>query len=435
MEGRLVLKNCAVVTRDGRVRSGVAIVIERERIARIAPDAEVPVLPGDWEIAARGRLVVPGLADCHAHLVGSLLLPPSLEVRLDTDLSRARRQHLLEEALTADEVEVLTAFALANAARAGVTFVAEHLTSPADVLGSLRAQARAAERIGVRFSNSHASSIRSGAAAGLAQVEQNAEYVRTMHTALVRPAIGFESSSVADDALLRCIAEAHPASVHFHLGATDEDLRLTYERHGTRIVPRLDAFGLLAAGTVAAYARVVDQAEIQRLWRTRAVVALTPAPRHSADPVTRTDAAQVDGIPIALGSADAGSFPRALTLAADKLVERARQRRVTDPDGFLRRLVHAGAGMLCDHLYGAPVALLEEGALADLAVHDWVFPIETGRPPVTNPLLLLGDARAAWTIVHGRVLVREGQLLGVDYVSLARDATAALEAVRARAFA
>ena len=77
MEGRLLLKNCAVFRADGRVRTGMALVVEGGLIRRVAPDADVPVLPGDWEVACRGRLVAPGLVDCHTHLVGGQLLPPT----------------------------------------------------------------------------------------------------------------------------------------------------------------------------------------------------------------------------------------------------------------------------------------------------------------------------------------------------------------------
>ena len=55
MEGRLLLKNCAVFRADGRVRTGMALVVQDGLIRRVAPDAEVPVLPGDWEVACRGR--------------------------------------------------------------------------------------------------------------------------------------------------------------------------------------------------------------------------------------------------------------------------------------------------------------------------------------------------------------------------------------------
>ena len=77
----------------------MAVVIEDGLIRRVAPDAEVPVLPGDWEVSCRGRLVMPGLVDCHAHLVGDLLVPTSGRAQGTSqkaiELSRGVTQSLL----------------------------------------------------------------------------------------------------------------------------------------------------------------------------------------------------------------------------------------------------------------------------------------------------------------------------------------------------
>ena len=84
-------------------------------------------------------------------------------------------------------------------------------------------------------------------------------------------------------------------------------------------------------------------------------------------------------------------------------------------------------------LFGAPSGAVEEGALADLVVHD-LLPAEdptTGLMPA--PLLALARSPVAWSIVDGRVTVREGQLLGADFLALAQAASRTLEALWARA--
>ena len=145
MEGRLVLKNCSIFRADGRGRAGMAIVIEDGLIRRVAPDAEIPVLPGDWEVSCRDRLVMPGLVDCHAHLVGDLLVPTSGELLLHPPQVRLEHERRMAAQLTASDVEVLSLYAMARALCSGVTLVVEHLSCPGDVAGALDAQARAAE--------------------------------------------------------------------------------------------------------------------------------------------------------------------------------------------------------------------------------------------------------------------------------------------------
>ena len=148
MEGRLLLKNCSIYRADGRIRTEMVVVVEGGLVTRVAPDAEVPVLPGDWEVACRGRMVAPGLVDCHTHLVGAQLTPLSGAFLLRNARARFELQSSLALLLTRGEVEALTAFAIARALRGGVTLLVEHLQAPSDVEGALVAQARVAEKLG-----------------------------------------------------------------------------------------------------------------------------------------------------------------------------------------------------------------------------------------------------------------------------------------------
>ena len=61
VEGRLLIKNCTL-QHAGELRHRQAVVIEGAVITGIHDDARVPVLPGDWEIAAQERLLLTGRA-------------------------------------------------------------------------------------------------------------------------------------------------------------------------------------------------------------------------------------------------------------------------------------------------------------------------------------------------------------------------------------
>ena len=176
MEGRLLFKNCSIFRADGRVREGMAVVVEGNRITKVAGDAELPTLPGDWEIACRGRLLAPGLADCHTHLVGGQLQPQTAECLLRPSAQRLERLVRLSTLLTAGEVEALTAHAIARGLKQGVTLRVEHLLAPGDVRGALAAQARTAEKLVARLIHSHASFSSTGD--GLNQLEANVEHVQ-----------------------------------------------------------------------------------------------------------------------------------------------------------------------------------------------------------------------------------------------------------------
>ena len=223
MEGRLLLKGCSVFRADGRIRSGMSVLVEGSRIAKVAPDTELPVLPGDWEVSCRGRLVAPGLVDCHTHLVGGQLQPLVGELLLRPFQQRFEHILRLGSLLSAGEVEALTAHAIARGLRQGVTLRVEHLLAPADVKGALAAQARCAERLVARLIHSHATHSIGGK--GMEQLEANLEHVQQFRRhPLVRGALGLYGSFVCDDELLRRagrMREEMGVGAHFHLGESE----------------------------------------------------------------------------------------------------------------------------------------------------------------------------------------------------------------------
>lgn len=437
MEGRLLLKNCAVFRADGRVRHGMAVVVEGNTIRRVAPDAQVPVLPGDWEVACRGRLVAPGLVDCHSHLVNGQLLPPSGYFLLMPPRERLERMRHVARLVDAGDVEALTRFAAARALRDGVTLVVEHLSCQ-DVAEGLDAQARAAESVGLRLVASHATHSLDGDATADAWLEANADFTRRYQGhPLVRGALGFHSSWTSGDALLRRLSELREASgapIVFHLSEGDHDLASTWEQHHQRVVPRLEGFGLLGPLSVAAYARAVDDAESMRLAQSGTCVALGPGAALLVEPSGRALETLLGRQNLmGLGSGGHGSLWDALSAALVTAVGAARGSRLVDPDGVLVQLFADGPAELCSRLFGVPSGAVEEGRLADLVVFDFVPAVDASSGQVPYLLGQLGRSRVAWNIVDGRVTVREGQLLGMDEVVLAREAARVLSDLWVRA--
>ncbi len=437
MEGRLVFKDCAVFHADGRVRHRMAVVVADGQILRADEDRAVPVLPGDWEVRCRGRMLAPGLVDCHCHLANAQLLPPSGELLMRTPSARLQLQRRLDTLLLPEDVEVLTAHALARAARAGVTMVVEHLSCPGAVADALKAQARAAERIGVRLVNSHATHSSDGESRAIARFEQNVDYAKGYaEHPLVRAGLGFHSSSSCGDELLRRIGRAREElglGTHFHLGETDDDLTTTYALHSKRTVARLESFGLLGAGAVAAYARGVDRTESDRLARTRTLMALSPR----STLMVETGAGSLEALLahenlVGLGTGGLGSLWEEMFCAFVNVLQISRVGRLLDPDGLMAQILIGGPAELCSMLFGRPSGTVEEGATADLVLYDLIPPEQGPGEVATSLLMRLGQVPVAWTVVNGRVVVREGQLLGQDDLALAEDAARVLTSVWAR---
>lgn len=439
MEGRLVLKDCSAYCFDGSLRSGSAVAIENGRISNVAPDEQMPILPGDWEIACRGRLAMPGLIDCHAHLVGGQLSGFGAYVLGQTRAERSRVQDELESLVTAAEVEALTAFALARALRLGVTTVMEHLRCPSDVGGGLEAQARTAERLGMRLIASHATDSRPGARAALGQVEANAERVlaRRAHP-LVRCALGFGASSDCDEELLVELGRLRAklgVGVHGHVADGEADQARTLEVFNQRVVSRLEAHGLLGRDSVAAYASALDRAEADWLAKKETVAAVSPLrERLDGDAGAGVELLAARNGLVALGTGGSLSLWDEVVAAWGALVAQATAARLLGAEGILRDLLLSAPASLCSRIFGERFGAIEPGCPADLVVYD-LLPAEAGQGATAELVLRAARAPVAWTIVAGRVVVREGRLLAHDYIELDREAQRALRSIRRRASA
>lgn len=438
MEGRTLLKGGAVFRGDGRVRAGQSVLIEGHLISKVAPEAELVPLPGDWVIECGGRLLRPGLVDCHAHLVNGLTCPISGADALASYVSRFERRLSLASTLSTAEIEALSAQAIANGLRRGVTLFVEHLLAPRDVGGALDAQARVAARLGARLLQSHASTSFLGEGQGLAQVEANARCVveRRSHP-LARAALGFSDSFNAQDTLLEAVARhaaATDVGVHFHLCESEDDFSLTRGNWGTSLLERLATFRLLGPGNVAAFARAVGRTEAELLAKSRMTVALSPlSGAFEGERDETLEFLLAAGAQLCLGSAGAGTVWEQVPLAFAACVREARARRLLEPDAALASLMFGAPAEVCSAAFGSPSGVIEPGALADLVVCDTVPAVEDQGGQGLHLAMQVASAPVAWTLVHGRVVVREGQLIGADALELGREAARAQQAIWRRA--
>ena len=401
MEGRLLVKDCTLLDR-GALHLHRAVVVEGGMVARVSPDGNEPVRPGDWAIEAGGRLLVPGRVDGHARL---------------GHVPGARR------ALTASESSTVAAASLALSLRGGVTTVLEQVEEVDDGAAALAGRQRVARALGIRLVSSLAAEGRHA----IATHETNAEAARsTAEDPLVRAGLGFASCLTASDELLRAVArdaEVLRAPVHFRLAETGAELAEHFEQHRVRMVERLDRHSLLGATSVAAHARAVDGAEAQRLAEAAVLVAWSPladllGEQHGFESVWQP------AHRVALASAGVGDLREQWTAGRILAHRAARIGRLWARERVPEVLGDGPADFL-ERIFRRPAGRIAPGAMADLVLVD-LFP---DRDDPVEVLAASMQAPVSWTVVNGRVVVREGQLLGSDLLPLLGEAAAVRRSV------
>ena len=90
----LVLDGVTVVdTGDGHLTPGMSILMDKGRIVRIAPGGTLGAEAGIRRIDARGKFVVPGYNDMHAHVLGVEHPSAALALMLTNGVTGFRQMH------------------------------------------------------------------------------------------------------------------------------------------------------------------------------------------------------------------------------------------------------------------------------------------------------------------------------------------------------
>ena len=449
----LLVRNadCIATQDDARTElRGASVFVRGARIEAIGPAADLPQ-EADEVIDAAGHLVVPGLVNTHHHMFQSLTraLPGVQDAELFTWL---RGLYPVWAGLTPEMVRVSTQVAMAELLLSGCTTSSDHLYLYPDGV-RLDDSIEAAAEIGMRFVATRGSMSVGASQGGLppdalvededAILRDTQRLVEAWHDpapgAMVQVAVAPCSPfSVSRDLMRESAALARSLGVrmHTHLAENDHDVAYSREKFNRTPAQYAQDLGWVGDDVWHAHCVKLDDDGISLFAATRTGVAHCPCSNmrlaSGIAPVRRMLDA---GVPVGLGvdgsasndGADLlGEARQAMLLAR---VNRALQPPQRGADGrtffgcdlgpaemtardALALATRGGAAALGR----ADIGRLVPGACADLALFD-LRTVAMAGGAVHDPvaaLLLCASAQAAFTIVNGRVVVREGRLASVD---------------------
>ncbi len=430
-----------------------SVFIRDHRIEWVGPHALLPpqLQHADEVIDARRLVVTPGMVNTHHHMYQSLTraIPAVQNAEL---FGWLRGLYPIWAGLTPEAVEVSTQVAMAELLMSGCTTSSDHLyIYPNGV--RLDDSIEAARAIGMRFVATRGSMSVGQSQGGLppdAVVEKEDAILRDTqrliesfhdagHGAMTQVAVAPCSPFSVSRDLMRLSAELarrHGVRLHTHLAENDHDVAYSREKFNRTPAEYAQDLGWVGEDVWHAHCVKLDDEGISLFAATRTGVAHCPCSNmrlaSGIAPVRRMLAA---GVPVGLGVDGSASNDAA------HMVNEARQAMLV---ARLRKSleapqVHGGRTVFgCDtaplemtardalHLAtrgGAQVlgrshdiGQVTPGYCADLALFDIdTLPMAGGAVhDAIGSLLLCASAPTRHTIVHGRVVVRDGQLATLD---------------------
>ena len=427
-----------------------SILIRGNLIEAIGPEQGLtPLLDGppDEVIDASHHLVMPGLVNTHHHMYQSLTRAvPAVQ---DAELfSWLRGLYPIWAGLTPEMVQVSTQVAMAELLMSGCTTSSDHLyIYPNGV--RLDDSIEAAREIGMRFTASRGSMSVGQSQGGLppdAVVEDEAFILKesqrlieahhdASHGSMLHVALAPCSPFSVSRELMRQSAELarhYQVRLHTHLAENDHDIAYSREKFGCTPTQYAQDLGWLGDDVWHAHCVKLDDEGISLFAATRTGVAHCPCSNmrlaSGIAPIRRMLDAEV---PVGLGVDGCASNDAAhMVNEARQAMLLARVGRSLEPFGCDRGPSDMGArdALALATRGGAQVlgrsdiGHLAPGMCADLAIFD-LDTLGFAGGAVHDPvgaLALCASPQAAWTIVNGRVVVREGRLATVELEPLVR---------------
>ncbi|QNM94820.1 8-oxoguanine deaminase [Chitinimonas koreensis] len=407
-----------------------AVFIRGNRIEAVGAGIELPQT-ADQVIDMRGHLVMPGLVNTHHHMYQSLTraVPGAQDCELFDWL---RRLYPIWAGLTPEMIRVSTQTAMAELILSGCTTSSDHLYIYPNGC-RLDDAIEGAQEIGMRFHACRGAMSVGESQGGLPPdrvvedeafiLRESQRLIETWHDprdgAMLRVALAPCSPfSVSQDLMRESarMARAYGVGLHTHLAETPGDVAYSRERFGRTPAQYAEELDWLGEGVWHAHCVCLDDHGIALFGQSRTGVAHCPSSNmrlgSGIAPVKRMRAA---GVAVGLGVDGSASND------SGHLLAEARQALLLarvggDPAGLRARealevATLGGAAALGRRDIGA----LAPGMCADLVAFDLAsVDFAGGLHDPAAALLFCAPAKVALSVIDGRVVVRDGQLLTVE---------------------
>lgn len=430
----LLLKNADILaTMDAarrEIRNG-GVFIRDGVIEHVGESADLPA-EADEVIDLAGHALLPGLINTHHHMYQSLTraLPAAQDAELFDWLQAL---YPVWARLTPEMIRVSTLTAMAELILSGCTTSSDHLYIYPNGC-RLDDSIEAASRIGMRFTASRGSMSVGRSLGGLppdSVVEREDDILRdtrrlieTWHDrarhAMVRVAVAPCSPFSVSRDLMResaSLARSYGVRLHTHLAENVKDVDYSREKFGMTPAEYAESLGWVGHDVWHAHCVQLDAAGIELFARTGTGVAHCPCSNmRLASGIAPVPAMRAAGVPVGLGVDGSASNDGAHMLGEARtamLLARvgfgpaamsARQALEVATVGGARVLGRDDIGAIAPGMSADCVAFpLDSIGMAGGAVHDPLAALVFCTPPLVN-----------WSVINGRVVVRDGVLTTVD---------------------
>jgi 8-oxoguanine deaminase len=443
----LLVKNAYIVTMNDQRREipEGGLFIRDGFVEQVGATNELPTT-ADEVLDLRGHLVLPGLVNTHHHFYQTLtrVVPAAQDANLFTWL---KTLYPIWARMNAEDIFISTETALSELALSGCTTASDHLYLFPN--GSrLDDEIAAAQVIGLRLQASRGSMSLGESKGGLPPdsvvdtedsiLKDSLRLIQKYHDpkpgALVQIVLAPCSPFSVTGELMKqsaLLAREYGVHLHTHLAETEDEVQFCLQKFGHRPVGYMQEVGWIGDDVWFAHAVWVKDEEIQTFARHHCGVAHCPTSNmRLASGIAPIKQYRAAGVNVGLGVDGSASNDGSHLLAEVRqamLLSRVKEGITgyslsNDPD---RKLMTARDALWLGTRGGAAVigrtdiGSLETGKCADFfAVNLNRLDFAGALHDPVSALIFCQPVKVDYTVVGGKFVVKEGQLVTVDEAKL-----------------
>ncbi|WP_330353626.1 amidohydrolase [Streptomyces chartreusis] len=421
----LIITGCTVLVHDDQERIGFeedAAIVVRDGVVESVTSADaVRGRDAVERIEAAGQVALPGLVNCHTHAPMVTLRGVAEDLPIEEWFNDVVWP--IESNLTEKDVELGARLACAEMIRAGVTCFADHYFS-------MDAVAAVVEECGIRAHLGEAFFSSQGAQGREKSLEFALRH-RGGAGGRITTALAPHAPYTVDDADLAAtaaLARDHDLPVHLHAAENRDQAEAGLARHGVTPIEVLRRTGILDTDVLIAHGTGILDSDLPLLEAADGSTAVATAPRgylkFAWPTTTPVRALHEIGIPVGLatdGAASNNSLDVWESMALTALVQKS---TTGDPRWLTARqaLHHATLQSARAVGLGDRLGTLAPGRRADIVLVDLSGPHT--QPVHDLAATLVHSARSSdvrTTVVDGRILMRDRELLTIDVPAVVRE--------------
>lgn len=429
----LLIGNAKVVTRNENndyIEDG-AVLIDGKFIKEVGKTSDLKAKYPDATFKdARNRLVMPGFINTHMHYystfgrgMNSKSKPPTMFAEILQGL-----WWKLDKLLTLDGVYYSAVMPMIEQIKQGVTSVIDHHAGPYAIRGSLFEIAKAAKLTGIRSNLCYEISDRDGekiADEGIKESVDFIKYTKEQNDDMLKGLFGFHASlTISDKTLDKTLKEAAALDTgfHFHCAEGIEDVVDSIAKYDQRVVERWYNRGVMNDKSIAIHCVHVKDWEMDMLKESNVAVVTNPQ-SNMGNTVGSTPIVELikKGVLLGLGTDAYATDMMESYKEANIIVKH----NAKDPTlGWYESplMLFKNNKTIFNRFIDKEVGTLEEGALADVIIVDYLAPTPITKDNIDFHIMFgISGRNVDTTIIDGKIRMDERQLVDIDAEQIAAD--------------